>query len=236
MRKFKRNKRRFTFFDIILWIVFIGIVCSLVFIYYFNKVLGPGLVDCAHDEMERLTVLVMNNSFEKYLREHSLDDLLVISRNNNNQIELIQYNTKVMNEITSDIVAILEKDLYYLTKGEFEKLEFNLKNVTSDYYEMFNDGILFTVSVGSVTGNRLLANIGPKIPLNLSVIGEVLAQLDTKVTEYGLNNALIEVFVDLEVNMVIHMPFLSKDIKVNNQVPLIMEIIQGKVPSYSYVN
>ena len=61
MRKFKRNKRRFTFFDIILWIVFIGIVCSLVFIYYFNKVLGPGLVDCAHDEMERLTVLVSTN-------------------------------------------------------------------------------------------------------------------------------------------------------------------------------
>ena len=222
--------------DWVLYIVLVAFISSFWFIYYFNKVLGPGLVECAENEMERLTLLVMNNSFEKYLRENEINNLLEISRNSKNEVELIRYNTKVMNEIMGDIVSILERDLFYMTKGDFDKLDFQLRDITDQYYEMMNEGILFTVSVGSATGNRLLANIGPKIPLNLSLVGDVMAEIDTEITEYGLNNAMIEVFIQIEVNTVIHMPFMSKKIKVENKIPLTMEMIQGNVPGYYLEN
>ena len=109
------------------------------------------------------------------------------------------------------------------------------------YYLTFSQTVdetkmIFTVSMGSATGNRLLANIGPKIPLNLNVIGEVYADIETKVTEYGMNNAMIEVYIELEASTIIHMPFLSKQITVKNKIPLTMEIIQGNIPSYSFIN
>ena len=235
-RRYRKRRKRYTVLDLVLYILLIAVICSFGFIYYFNKILGPGLIECAENEMRRLTILVMNNSFEKYLRENEISNLLEISRNQDNQIELIQYNTKLMNEITGDIVSILERDLYYMTKGDFEKLDFQLKNITDQYYEMMSDGILFTVSVGSATGNSLLANIGPKIPLNLSLVGEVLAEVETEVMEYGLNNVLMEVFIQIEVSTVIHMPFMSKKITVENKIPLTMEMIQGEIPGYYLEN
>ena len=78
----------------------------------------------------------------------------------------------------------------------------------------------------------MLANIGPKIPLNLSVIGNVQTDVHSKVTNYGLNNALIEVFVDIQMQMVIQMPFLSKKVEIKKSIPLTMEMIQGDIPNY----
>lgn len=234
MMKNRKKKRKLSLLDWIIYIVLVGIVCSFLFIYYFNKILGPGLIECAENEMRRLTVLVMNNSSNKYLKEYSVNHLLDISRDENHKIEMISYDTKVINEITNNVIDILERDLHYMVKGDFEKLDFQLKNVTDNYYEMLNDGVLFTVSMGSATGNRLLSNLGPKIPLNLSIVGDVMAEVETDITEYGLNNAMVEVYIQIEVNTVIHMPFLSKKVKIENKVPLVMEMIQGEMPSYYY--
>ena len=47
-----------------------------------------------------------------------------------------------------------------------------------------------------------------------------------------MNNALIEINIELEATTVIHMPFLSKKVTVKNTIPLTMEIIKGNIPSY----
>lgn len=234
MKKYKKKKKNLL--NYILYILLIGFICAITFIYYFNKTLGPGLIECAENEIRRLTSIVMNNSIQKYLSQNNLDNLFQISRNNSNEIERIQYNTKELNKTSFAIADILETDLQYMVNGNFEKLNLNLNTIPDNYYEKLNDGILFTVSIGSASGNRLLANIGPKIPLNLNVIGEVYANIATKVTEYGMNNAMIEVYVELEATTVIHMPFLSKQINVKNKIPLTMEIIQGNIPSYTFNN
>ncbi len=226
------EKRKNRLFGFILYI-FLGVVIgSFWFIHYFNKTLGPGLIRCAEDEVERLTVIVMNNSIRKYLSNHSLEDLLQIVRNGDHEIELIRYDTKVLNQFTMEITNLLENDLQYMAKGEFDKIDLSLKYLSEDYYERLDSGIVFTVSMGSVTGNGLLANIGPKIPLNLSIVGNVFSNVEAKVKDYGMNNAMIEVILKLEVSTVIHMPFLSKKVKVLNSIPITMEIIQGSIPNY----
>lgn len=216
-----------------LYIIVAALACSIWFIYYFNNKLGPGLIECAENEIERLTIIVMNNCINKYLKENDYINILKITRNSNDEIELIEYDTKAVNQITNNIADMLEQDLNYMVRGEFDKL--NLSNVSSAYYDEVNKGILFSISIGSATGNTLLANIGPKIPLNLSVAENVQASVNTKVTEYGMNNAMVEVFVNLTATTVIHMPLLSKKIKVENNIPLNMQIINGNLPSY-YLN
>lgn len=175
----------------------------------------------------------MNNCIHKYIELNKAQaDILKITRNNHNEIELISYDTKKVNEMTTTITKMLEDDLNYMTKGDFDKININLNNISDAYYSKINDGIIFSVSFGSATGNSLLANIGPKIPLNLKIAEDTIANINTKVTEYGINNAMIEVFIKLEATTVIHMPFMSKKVKVENSIPITMEIIQGKIPSY----
>ena len=50
-----------------------------------------------------------------------------------------------------------------------------------------------------VTGSSLLYNLGPKIPVKLSLVGDVVTGFSTDVTEYGINNALIKLMIDVKV-------------------------------------
>ena len=201
-------------------------------INYFRNKLGKGLIKCAEDEVEKITTIVMNNCLNKYIKNNNEEDLLNIKRNSQNEIELINYNTKNANIMTTTITKMLENDLAYMVKGEFNKINLDLKNISEDYYTKINDGVIFYVSTGSATGNSLLANIGPKIPLKLSLVENVSTNLSTKITEYGINNAMIEVFINLKANITINMPFLSKRITVKNRIPIDIHLIQGSIPSY----
>ena len=214
----KKKPPIITFILYLFLFVFIG---SVIFIYYFQKKLGPELITCAENQVKYLTTLVVNNSIRKYHKTSTEDNFLKMTKNEQGEIILIEYNTKTINETTTKITEILESDLQNMTKGNLQEID-----------EKINDGIIVTVSVGTATGSSLLANTGPKIPLKLKLVGEVNTTLKSKVKEYGLNNAIIEIYVETETTTVIQMPFLSKEVVIKNEIPLTMQLIQGTLPEY----
>ena len=219
-------------FSFLLYLFFVCFIFAFFFIYYFHRTLGPGLIRCAEDEVEKLSVLTLNNGVRKYMANHDMGDILQIVRKENGDISLVRYDTKKLNQFTIELTSLLTKDLDLLVKGNFEDLDLDIGRISSNSYLKVDEGILFMISLGSATGNSLLANIGPKIPLNLSVIGNVQTDVHSKVTNYGLNNAMIEIFVDIQMQMVIQMPFLSKKVKIKKSIPLTMEMVQGEIPNY----
>lgn len=232
-KKSSKNNHLITF---CVYLIVIAIICSIIFIYYFQKKLGSGLIKCAEDELNHLMSLIMNNCIHEYLENTPNLEIIKIERNNNQEIKRITYDTKVLNKTRTQIIDRLETDLDYMTEGKLDKIGVNLNKLSDEYYQKTTAGILFTISIGSATGNYFFANIGPKIPINLKTIGDATADINTKITEYGMNNALIEVNIELEATTIIHMPFLSKEVKVKNIIPLTMEIIQGTVPNYYLSN
>lgn len=222
-------------FTFSIYLIAITIISAVIFIYYFNKQLGAGLIKCAEDEVRHLISIVMNNCVQKYLDETDTFKLLTIERDNNEVIKRIQYDTKILNQTRNKIIDILETDLDNLVKGKIKEINLNINKLSQEYYEKTDNGIVFMVSIGSVSGNPFFANIGPKIPLNLKPIGDATANILTNITEYGMNNALIEISIELTATIVIHMPFLSKNVTIKNIIPLNLEIIQGAIPNY-YLN
>ncbi len=236
MKKYLKKRKNISLVTILVYLIFFSFVGSFAFLYSFNKRLGPGLIQCAVDEVEKLTVLVLNRGVKEYLTDHDRGDLLDIVRDNQGEIELVRYDTRKLNEVTMDLTSIITDDMKELVAGNFEKLGLNQNSLLlmDDGALKDNGGIIFYISMGSVTGNSLLANLGPKIPLNLSVVENVESDVHTKVTNYGVNSAMIEVFVDVRVYFVIQMPFMSKKIQVKHSIPLTMEIIQGGIPNYYF--
>ena len=228
----KKKKSKKHLFSFLLYLFFICFIFAFFFIYYFHRTLGPGLIRCAEDEVEKLSVLTLNNGVRKYMANHDMGDILQIVRKENGDISLVRYDTKKLNQFTIELTSLLTKDLDLLVKGNFEDLDLDIGRISSNSYLKVDEGILFMISLGSAIGNSLLANIGPKIPLNLSVIGNVQTDVHSKVTNYGLNNAMIEIFVDIQMQMVIQMPFLSKKVKIKKSIPLTMEMVQGEIPNY----
>lgn len=230
--KLKKKKKKNYFGGFFLFLMILSVMGAFWFLSYFNRVLGPGLITCAEDEVESLSVLVMNNGVRKYLSNHEVGDVLEVIRKENGGIELIRYDTKKLNQVMVDLTDVLTRDFNAMVRGDFSKLDLPETGISSSYSRKMKEGILFSVSMGSATGNSLLANVGPRIPLNLSIIQDVFMDVESKIKNYGVNNAMVEVYVYVKVQFVIQMPFLSKKVAVVKRIPLTMEIVSGEVPSY----
>ena len=60
--------------------------------------------------------------------------------------------------------------------------------------------------------------------------GEIGSNLQTKITNYGINNALLEVNMHIEISQMLLLPFSTSSIKVEGNYPLIVKLIEGTVP------
>ena len=74
--------------------------------------------------------------------------------------------------------------------------------------------------------------MGPKIPVKLSLIGDIVSNVNTKVTNYGINNALIEVSIYVQVESRVILPFITDTVIVETEIPVAMKLVQGIVPDY----
>ena len=63
------------------------------------------------------------------------------------------------------------------------------------------------------------------------MIGNVTSGIKTEVKEYGINNSLITVSVEINIEVMVILPFSSDYVNVTNQVPIAIKLIQGKVPN-----
>ena len=120
-----------------------------------------------------------------------------------------------------------------LKKIETGKID-NISFINSEDYniEKLKNGVISEVPLGIITNNVLLSNIGPKVPVKLNLVGNVVSSIETKISNYFINSALIEIYAKIEVTEEVIIPFQTKRIKVQNNVPVTIKVIQGNVPNY----
>ena len=80
----------------------------------------------------------------------------------------------------------------------------------------------------------MLNNLGPRIPIGMELVSSINSNLETKVSEYGINNSLIEISVKINTTIRMILPTSSKKINVSVIVPLTIKIIQGSIPEYYF--
>ena len=118
-------------------------------------------------------------------------------------------------------------------KNDFNAIENGTLNL--DYYdeELSNgtNGFILSMPIGVASNNIYITNLGPKIPVKIKFIGTLLTNLKTRVQNYGINNALIEIYMDISLQHEIITPvtFQTKDLKY--EILLSAQIINGTVPS-----
>ena len=99
-------------------------------------------------------------------------------------------------------------------------------------YKKIKRGVLCELPLNVLKNNITLSNIGPTIPIKLSFSGNVKTKTKTTTKNYGINNIVVEVIVVVEINEQITMPTSSKETTLTIEAPLVLKIIQGKVPEY----
>src|SRR5699024_1487019 len=94
------------------------------------------------------------------------------------------------------------------------------------------DPTLVEIPLGQATGNTVLANLGPKIPVHFEIVGSLRSDLVHEVKEFGVNAALIEIYIPVEVNIRIVVPFSTSTAEVSTRVFIDSRVIMGDVPDF----
>ena len=128
----------------------------------------------------------------------------------------------------------MQNYLEQLESGGIEELELSSTILSSYDLEKLKKGIIYEIPSGIVFRNSLISNLGPKIPVKINLNGDVITDINTEVMSYGINNALIKVSVNVKVYMQVIIPFKTKEIVVEANIPVIMKLVEGNVPSYYY--
>ena len=195
-----------------------------------NKV-NPILHNYLNLEVERVTANVIDVSVNDVLANELVDDLFNVSKNSNNEIEMIDYNTKEVNSLLKKINENIYSKLLRLEEGKVDDFVLS-SSLLGNNYKKVKSGIVCEIPMGSLTGNGFLSNLGPVIPIKMSFLGHVNSSLKTKVTSYGINNLYLEIYVHVEVKERISLPRSSKDITIEIDAPLSIKIMSGVVPEY----
>ncbi|MCM1370881.1 MAG: sporulation protein YunB [Clostridium sp.] len=230
--KKKRKKTSSKLSIILISLILVFIIIFLVFKIINDKV-TPILLSYAELEAKKFASIIINKAIEKNVANNlTEEELYIINRNENGEIISIDFNSITVNKVLTKVTSSVQMNLKNLEEGNLDLLE-----VSDDilmYYDKENlkKGIIFKIPTGVVFNNPLLTNLGPKIPVRFTVVGDVVSGVNTKVTNYGINNAMIELSVNIKLTIKVILPLSSENITIDTNVPIAIKMIQGTVPNY----
>lgn len=218
-----------------LFIVFlISFFISLFFVQKSGKKLNSMIQSYSTIEAERFGIYMINYSLDKDFLKNLDNDIFVTTSNSKEEIQIIEFKTKKVNELLETATKKVQSNLIKLENGDID--EFDLANTFKGLsFEKRKKGVICEIPEGVLLDNGVFANNGPIIPIKLNFIGQVTTNIKTKVESYGINSVYFEASIYVEVKERVSMPLRSEDITVKTAIPIAMKIIQGTVPNY-YTN
>lgn len=227
----KKNKSK-----LLIIAILILIFCIWLSLKFINSKVNPILLDYAELESRKLASIVINNAIAKNVTENiNIDELFIITRDSENEIKTIDFNPITVNKILTKVTNSVQINLKYIEQGKVELLDLNTDELIDYDINKLKQGIIYELPTGVIFGNSFLANIGPLIPVKFNLVGDIISYINTKVTDYGINNAVVEINIVLELKEQVILPFITNKISIKTSIPVAIKLIQGSVPNY-YLN
>jgi len=231
--KTKRKRRLSNRFTIFTMCFVIGIIA---FLYILNDRLMPTYVDYAEFQANKIAAHVVNKAINaRTSRVLDINEIIEDLPSESDYMVTTKFNTEVINQIRAETTMLVKEHLELAEEGDLSKLP-ELDNVEYDVSEIQKgDGIVFFVPIAQALNLPLLGNLGPKVPIRFHIIGNVASNVSTSIKEFGINNAKVEVNIDMQVNVQIIIPFASQQSTVHQTIPVAIGLVRGQVP-HIYTN
>lgn len=214
-----------------LTIIFLSLCISVnLWIQYSSQKMFPILLEYACNQSSKLATLITNIGVEKTLNGNLDKDSIQIFYNDKNTPTSIVFNTKQMNQFLTTLVVYIYQQLKAIEHGDLKKIE---EEILTEYDEkLIEKGIIYTIPYGVVFQNPFFAQTGPKFPVKINLVGNIQSNIQSKITTYGINNALIEIQALVSLNIQVIIPIMTSKYQHDYYIPLAMKAIQGDIPTY----
>lgn len=228
------SKRKWSFLVITFILICIGTYFIIDFI---GRVLGNNLIKYAEVEVGRIARYVVNYAVTtKNIQALEFNDLFIVSKNKNDEIQTVDFDPVVVNNVLNSITETVIAHFKAIEEGNLDVIDLSNSFLINTDIDKLKQGIVAEIPIGIVTGNTLLSNLGPKLPVKLSIAGEIESELETEVKYYGINNALITIYVNINVSEQIYMPIATGKVVISQKIPIAIKLMQGVVPNAYFGN
>lgn len=220
LKKYKKKSNRII-------IIIILLIISIIYVFKkFNDKAVPQLKSYADIETERIISLLINTTVTNTIVNNiEYEDLFITTRDSNDNIVSIDFNSKEVNRILDETSKVVEDNINYLSKGKIDKLS----NRTFK-----DDGVIYEIPSGIIFNSVIFNNILPKIPVKIDLISNIFCRINTDIKSYGINNALLSVSINITASIKVLLPFVSDVVKVSTDIPIIIKLIEGNIPNYYF--
>ena len=227
-RYYKSRRRRNTSKERLSIYFFIITVLVSVFLYfiYLNNKVKETLTNYVDVEVER----VFTNIINRVLRENNVkfNDYLIYNKEDKNNIS---YDIDKVNEYTDFVSEKINEELYNL-ENEYIDNKYDYKYYDRNKYKYVRKGLLYEFSFNSLNNNVLFGNLGSSIPIKISFLGSVNSNIEIVTKDYGINNVIVEAYLNISVKSYTTMPVGSNIKDVSTKELVFVDIINGNVPNY----
>ena len=200
----KRKIKKINYLLVISILIFF--LC-IIFFFKYLKAINPKLITIASDYMKKNIYNEITKTSSIFMNGVDSSKLINIYQNKDGEILYASYNLKECYSILNNISNSINKELI-LNEITIKEPFF----IYSNY--------------------ALLANIGPKINIKIKYINMSLSNIYTKITNYGMNNALVEVYVTININGKIITPVSEREETIKYDMLISSLVINGRVPSF----
>ena len=198
-----------------------------------DRGIKPILMEIAKEKTNELATRAINRAV-RFTEEYDFSDITNIVYDHNGKVAAYSPNSEALSEITRNATQRIEDFFHRLNRGEpilyDEEEAFEYTEGVSE--RIHKDPTLIEIPLGQVTGNTVLANLGPKIPINLEVIGTVRTNISREQVEFGINGVWISFYLNVEADVQVIIPFTSDVTTVTAQIYIDGGALMGEVPDF----
>ena len=221
-----RIRKNYRISRIIILIIILIFFFTYTLYSIYNKKITPKIIDVAEMKLQKFTESFLSNNIGyDILNDEIIKDILVINKNNNGEILYVDYNLDQAYLVLDIVTKKLDSLINDLENGQVENLDD--ANIENSKY-----GLIMKIPMFIASDYALMANIGPTIYLKINFTGSILTNIKSKITNYGMNNALVELYVTIKINEELMAPVVNKTLNIEYDVLIASQVINGRIPEY----
>jgi sporulation protein YunB len=196
--------------------LFAGLMGLLVLFVIVEQRMEPTLLLLASQKADQVAKLAITDAVTKRISQQGVDfsEIVSLEKDREGNIRAVNFNFQEYSRIIGEATSRIQNRL-----KEFEEENVNV-----------------SIPLGMATKNAFLDHYGPHIPVTFVPIGAVKTRLETSLQQAGINMVLATVYILVEVDLRIVIPFATEQKRVTTQIPITEALIVGKVPDYLYNN
>ena len=207
MRKYRKNTKNFKFKIFCIFIVLLILICII------DSRLRPIIKNMSASQAKTISTFAINEAVSDELSKQNInyDTLVRLFFNSNGNVKSIETNIIKINILKATISTAIQKKLTELNHSEIK------------------------IPAGNLIGSDILASRGPKIPIKLTLAGNVLTDIESKFSSAGINQTRHRIMLNVKTNILVIIPGYNASTELNADFCIAETIIVGEVPD-SFTN